>query len=98
MGLEAIVFVVDAIITTCCMYIASKLSFVIIDFKSLLVIALLVSLVSLIPSVGWIAGLILFVYLLSKAAHANIIDCIWVVVFTKLVSFGLFMALGGMMA
>ncbi|MGF1910932.1 hypothetical protein L4C38_15975 [Vibrio kasasachensis] len=97
MGLEAIVFVMDAIITTCCMYIASKLSFVIIDFKSLLVIALLVSLVSLTPTVGWILGLILFVYLLNKAAHANISDCIWVVVFTKVVSFGVLMALGGIL-
>ncbi|HAS64051.1 MAG TPA: hypothetical protein DCS35_16730 [Vibrio sp.] len=96
MGLEALVFVMDAFITTCCMYIASKLSFVIVDFKSLLIIALSVSLISLVPTVGWILGLLLFIYLLSKAANATIGDCIWVVAFTKVVSFGVLMVLGGL--
>ncbi|MBA5761681.1 hypothetical protein H2O73_04910 [Vibrio sp. 404] len=98
MGLEALVFVMDAFITTCCMYVASKLSYVIVDFKSLLIIALSVALVSLTPAVGWILGLLLFVYLLSKAANASFGDCIWVVVFTKVVSFVVLMALGGVFA
>lgn len=98
MGLESLIFAVDVLITTFCMFIASKLSFVTIDVKSVLIIAVLVSLVSLVPVVGWILGLILFVYLISKAAHANIGDCIWVVLFTKLVSAGVFVALGSQFA
>lgn len=98
MGLEAFAFGMDAFITTCCMYLASKLSFVAAEFKSLLIIALSVALVSMIPAVGWILGLILFVYLLAKATHASIGDCIWVVVFTKIVSFFGFFLVGKLLA
>ena len=76
------------------MYIASKMSFVVADFKSLLTIAVIVALVSLIPTVGWVLGLILFVFLLGKATHASIGDCIWVVVFTKVVSMAAFLIFG----
>ena len=55
MGIEALAFVMDALITACCMYIASKMSFVVADFKSLLTIAVIVALVSLIPTVGWVS-------------------------------------------
>ena len=48
MGIEALAFVMDALVTACCMYIASKMSFVVADFKSLLTIAIIVSLVSMI--------------------------------------------------
>ncbi|GAB2662800.1 hypothetical protein [Vibrio panuliri] len=98
MGPEALIFAVDVFITTCCMYIASKLSFVSVEFKALLIIAVIVSLVSLVPVVGWAAGLILFVYLLSKAASASFGDCIWVVLFTKLISAGAIMLIGSMFA
>ncbi|MEZ9061116.1 MULTISPECIES: hypothetical protein [unclassified Vibrio] len=94
MGIEALVFVMDALITACCMHIASKMSFVVADFKSLLTIAVIVALVSLIPTVGWVLGLILFVFLLGKATHSSIGDCIWVVVFTKVVSMAAFLIFG----
>ncbi|MEZ9165812.1 hypothetical protein [Vibrio cyclitrophicus] len=94
MGIEALAFVMDALMTTCCMYIASKISFVVADFKSLLVLAVIVALVSLIPTVGWVFGVILFVFLLGKATHASIGDCIWVVVFTKVVSMAAFLIFG----
>jgi len=93
-GIEALSFVMDALMTTCCMYIASKMSFVVADFKSLLVIAVIVALVSLIPTVGWVLGVILFVFLLGKSTHASIGDCIWVVVFTKVVSMAAFLIFG----
>lgn len=93
-GIKAIAFGMDALITACYMYIASKMSFVIADFKSLLTIAVIVALVSLIPTVGWALGLTLFVFLLGKATHASIGDCIWVVVFTKVVSMVAFLIFG----
>ena len=86
MGSYAIVFFIDVIITSWCMYVATKLSFVKADIKPLLVIAAIVSLVSLVPVIGWILSIIVFVYLLMKATYANINDCIWVVAFTKLVT------------
>ncbi|GAK83673.1 hypothetical protein JCM19238_1235 [Vibrio ponticus] len=98
MGLDVLIFSLDVFVTTFCMFIASKLSFVSVEFRALLVIAVIVSLVSLIPVVGWVAGLVLFIYLLSKAANASFGDCIWVVLFTKLVSAGVIMLLGASMA
>lgn len=98
MGLEALIFATDVFITTCCMFIASRLSFVSVEFRALLIIAVIVSLVSLIPVVGWVGGLVLFIYLLSKAANAGFGDCIWVVLFTKLVSAGAIMLLGSILA
>ena len=86
MGLEALSFAVDVLITTCCMYIASKMSFVSADFKSLALIAFIVSIVALIPSVGGALSLISFVFLLTKATHSSVGDCVWVVLFTKVIS------------
>ncbi|MCW1890666.1 hypothetical protein OK016_21580 [Vibrio chagasii] len=79
----------DALVTACVVCtLHLKMSFVVADFKSLLTIAIIVSLVSMISTVGWVLGLILFVFLLGKATHSSIGDCIWVVVFTKVVSMG----------
>jgi hypothetical protein len=69
------------------MYVATKLSFVKADLKPLFVIVSIVSIVALIPTIGWILSVGLFVYLLMKATDADMIDCIWVVAFTKLVTF-----------
>ncbi|GLS90104.1 hypothetical protein GCM10007916_11710 [Psychromonas marina] len=87
MGSYAIIFFIDVIITSLCMYVATSLSFVKADLKPLLAIVAIVSVVAMIPTVGWIFGIILFVYLLMKATDADMIDCIWVVAFTKLVTF-----------
>lgn len=87
MGVFALIFAIDVMISSLCMYIATKFSFVKIELKPLLVIVFLVAIVSLIPSIGWLLGIVLFVYLLSRAADASMVDSIWVVVFTKVVSF-----------
>lgn len=88
MGLEALAFIVDGLVTAYCMYIASRLSFLTIDFTSLLVVTLLVALISLIPTVGWVLGLIAWFYLLKTVAHADFKDCLWIMITTKLVSVG----------
>jgi hypothetical protein len=87
MGEYALIFVMDVIITSLCMFVATKLSFVQAELKLLLGIVFVVAIVSLIPSIGWILGLVLFVYLLTKITDANLVDCIWVVAFTKLITF-----------
>ncbi|WP_105901554.1 hypothetical protein [Vibrio gangliei] len=96
MGLEALAFIVDGLVTACCMYIASRLSFLTIDFTSLLVITLLVALVSLIPTIGWILGLIVWFYLLKTVANADFKDCLWVIVTTKAISVGVLALMAAM--
>jgi|TARA_R110002167_G_scaffold350566_1_gene562817 hypothetical protein len=97
MGALALIFIMDVVLTSLCMYVATKFSFVRAELKPLLGIVFLVALVSLIPSIGWILGLILFVYLLTRVADANLVDCIWVVAFTKLVTVAALFVLGGIL-
>ncbi len=87
MGYYAIAFCVDVLITTLCVFVATKLSFLKVDFKALLLIVLVVSVVSLVPTVGWLLGLILFIYLLMKVGGVEVMDGIMVVIITKLISF-----------
>lgn len=94
MGVLAIIFVVDVLISSACIWLATKFSFVQADIKSIAVIVVCVSIVSLIPTVGWIAGIILFFYLLTKATGCDFVDAVWVVLFTKLFSFIAVMAIG----
>jgi hypothetical protein len=86
-GVLAILFAVDVLISTLCIWLASKFSFVKLEFKYVVVIVALVSLISLLPYVGWILGLILLVYLLVKVAGCSPVDAVWLVIFTKIFSF-----------
>jgi len=94
MGALAIIFALDVLISTVCMHLATKLAFVKAEIKPLIIIIIIVSVLSLIPSIGWILGLIAFVYLLMKVSDADIMDCVWVVAFIKLISFVVIMTLG----
>jgi len=87
MGESSLIFIFDIFMTFICIYIATKFAFVQADLKSILMIVFIVSVVSLIPTVGWILGLCTFVYLLMKVTDANLIDSIWVVILSKLTSF-----------
>jgi hypothetical protein len=87
MGSLAIIFAVDILVSTLCIWLATKFSFVKIDVKLIAVIVTLVSIVSLIPTIGWLAGILLFVFLLMKLSGCSPVDALWVVLFTKLFSF-----------
>lgn len=86
MGVLAILFTIDVLISTLCIWLASKFSFVKLEFNYVVIIVALVSLISLLPYVGWILGLILLVYLLVKVAGCSPVDAVWLVIFTKLFS------------
>lgn len=86
MGALAIIFVVDVFISCIAIWLGGKLSFVKLKFSTAVGIVAMVSLISLLPYVGWILGLILFVTLLVKAADCSPVDAVWVVIFTKLFS------------
>lgn len=87
MGALAIVFAVDVLISTLCIWLATKFSFVNLEIKLVPIIVLLASAVSLIPVIGWLAGFLLFVYLLMQLSRCSVVDALWVVLFTKLFSF-----------
>lgn len=87
MGFVVIAFSVDIFITSLCIWLATKFSFVSIEPERIAVIVVAVAVVSLAPVVGWIAGLALFVYLLIQMSSCSLADAIWVVIFTKMISF-----------
>ncbi len=87
MGFLAIAFIIDVLVSTVCMWVATKFSFVKAEFKILALIVFAVALVSLIPVVGWIAAILLFIFAIMKVSNCGIVDALWVVIFTKLFSF-----------
>ena len=94
MGLLALAFAVDVLISTLCIWLATKLSFVKIEPKEIAFIVIAVAIISLIPMLGWLASLVLFIYLLALASGCTVVDAAWVVLFTKLFSFVVVIAIG----
>jgi hypothetical protein len=86
MGATAIIFALDVLLTSVCMYLASRLALLKADLKVLLSVVFVVSLVSLIPSYGWLLALPLYVYLLMRTTAADFKDSVWIVIYTKLLS------------
>ena len=86
MGVTAIIFALDVLLTSCCVYLASRLAWVQAEMKVLLSVVFLVSLISLIPTYGWLLGVVAYIYLLMRATNADFKDSIWIVIFTKLLS------------
>lgn len=87
MGVWAIIVVINIFISTLCIWLATKFSFVTLELKLIAVIVALVSIVSFIPVVGNISSFLLLVFLLMKVSRCSLVDALWVVVFTKLFSF-----------
>lgn len=86
MGLMAMAFAVDVVVTAICIYIATKLAFLEAKLSTLFAIVAIVALISLIPYVGWIIGLCVFVYLLMSVTGASLVQCILVVLLTRLIA------------
>ncbi|MGP9802731.1 hypothetical protein [Rheinheimera sp. NSM] len=86
MGVTAIIFALDVLLTSCCMYLASRLALVQAELKVLLAVVFVVSLISLIPTYGWLLAIVAYIYLLMRATNADFKDSVWIVIFTKLLS------------
>lgn len=86
MGISAIIFALDVLLTSFCIYIAIRLAWLKADVKVVLPIVFIVSLISLIPTYGWLLGLLAFIYLLMRATEADLKDCVWIVIYSKLLS------------
>lgn len=86
MGISAIIFALDVLLTSFCIYIAIRLAWLKADLKIVLPIVIAVSLISLIPTYGWLLGLLAFIYLLMRTTEADLKDSIWIVIYSKLLS------------
>jgi|GEM_PF-2730840 len=84
---EAIAFAFEVFISACCLYVAAQIALENVRLASLAGIVVAVALVSLIPVVGWIASLVLFVTLLYYVTETPLEGCIWIVLISKLISF-----------
>lgn len=81
----AIVFGINLLITSLCIFAATKLSFVNANFPQLLIIALIFLLANLVPTVGGLLGIVIFMYLLMRTTDAEFMDCVMVVIFTTMI-------------
>lgn len=86
MGTAAIIFALDVLLTACCVYLASRMAWVKAGLNVLLPIVFVVSLISLIPTYGWLLGIAAYVYLLIRTTSADFKDAVCIVIFTKLLS------------
>lgn len=76
-------FVLEAATVAMLSYFAAKLSMLKIQFVDLLLVIFIVSLLSLIPNVGWVLGFVVFIYLLHSFTRDPWVDCMWVAFLTK---------------
>ncbi|VUD68127.1 hypothetical protein TDB9533_04000 [Thalassocella blandensis] len=76
-------FLFEAAVFTTVSYSAARISLVKIKFFQMLLIGLLVTLVSLVPNIGWLCGIVVFVFLLHRATKDGVVDCMWVAFLAK---------------
>lgn len=86
MGVAAIIFALDVLLTSLCVYLASRLAWVKAELKVLLSVVFVVSLVALIPGWGWLLSIVAYIYLLMRVINADFKDAVWIVIYTKLLS------------
>lgn len=83
----AIEFAFEVFILAASVYVAAQIALEKVRFSSLAAIVIVVSLVSLIPSFGWLISLILFVTLLFYVTQTPLEGCIWIALIAKVISF-----------
>ena len=79
-------FAIHIVTTAVCIWLASHMNWVKAQFKETLIIALLTSALALLPTIGLVASLALFIYLLVHMTNARFIDAVWVVMLSKLLT------------
>ena len=86
MGVTAIIFALDVLLTSCCVYLASRLAWVKAELRLLLSVVFVVSIIALIPGYGWLLSIVAYIYLLMRTTQADFKDAVWIVIYTKLLS------------
>ncbi|MBN1008936.1 hypothetical protein [Amphritea pacifica] len=92
-----LIVALDAVITGAILWMVSKVTAVHLSFLHTVIAAGAASLVSLIPSFGWLLSIIVLFYLLKQFSDADIWpDIILLVLVSQLILFAVGTALGGM--
>ncbi|MCG9580206.1 hypothetical protein L1D13_05665 [Vibrio tubiashii] len=84
---RAIEFAFEVFILASSVYVAAQIALEKVHFASLAAIVVVVSLFSLIPSLGWVISLIVFIALLYYVTETPLEGCIWIAFIAKLISF-----------
>lgn len=88
MSFDVSFFLIDVFFTTVTLLVATKLSFIDVRVKVLVPIVGITALLSLIPYIGWVLGIIGFCYMVTRVSDAKLLDCFWIILFAKLVAIG----------
>jgi len=91
MGIVAIALTVDVVVTTLCLYIATRKNWVSASFKELMLIIVVTSVLSLIPRFGWPIGVVSFVGLLMLIAGLSLNTSVLIALITKGLSLSIFL-------
>ena len=82
-----IYFLIDCLASAGIMFLACKLTGVIIEFKWLVISVIAAALVSLIPSIGWLLSFIVLFWFLNQYSNAKIWpDLVFMVVVSRLIT------------
>ncbi|WP_100642441.1 hypothetical protein [Alteromonas facilis] len=78
----------DILITAVALFFVTKLSFVSVSIKPLLGIVIIITALTIIPVFGFWIAIATFCFMMTRATNAELMDCIWFILFAKLISFG----------
>lgn len=85
MGIEAALLVLDTIISALCAWIALNLRNIAIEASQLIIMMFISCAVALIPQVGFVASLIVFLCLLIAWTETSVQEALWVVLVAKII-------------
>lgn len=83
MGLMAVAITIDVLVSSACLYVATKKGWVTARYKDLMTMVGIVAVVSVIPRIGWPIGVLLFIALLMVLTDIKFTDSVWIAVVTK---------------
>lgn len=84
MGIEAAVFCLDVLISTLFTWLAMSLRQHKPEWPTLVSIIFITSAVALLPQVGFVLSLVVFLILLVALAHMEAAEALWVVLIAKM--------------
>lgn len=93
MGLIAIALVIDIVVSVICLLVSVKKGWIEANIKDLLTIVGIVSVVSLIPRIGWPIGVVLFAVLLMVIVGMNFNQSVKVTAAIKSLSLTIFVGI-----
>ncbi len=97
MGYIAVASLVHLVCTSICVWLATKFSFIELQMKQIVFIVVVVTGLALLPSVGFLLSLVLFIVLVMRLSGCTAFDAAAVAIFTMMfVVFSIFFILGAL--